>query len=73
MNGLVTQKEMHERAMLAFRKRGDVGLRQAVKNIMLEPANPFQAEEKRRPAHGFVLFLLIAAIMIGCFVYFNFY
>ena len=73
MRGLVTQTEMHERSMSAFRKRSDVGMRQAVKNIMLEPANPFQREEKRRPARGFVLFLLIAGIMIGCFVYFNFY
>ena len=73
MRGPVTQKEMHERAVLAFRKRSDVGLRQAVKNIILKPGNPFQRQEKRRPARGFVLFLLIAAIMISCFVYFNFY
>ena len=73
MKRLVTQKEMHERAMSAFRKSSDVGLRHAVKNILLEPANPFQPEERRRPAHGFLLFLFISGIVIGCFVYFNFY
>jgi hypothetical protein len=72
MRDLVSQKEMHERALSAFRQRIDVGLRNALANTALEPPNPFQPEEKRRPARGFVLALLIGGVVIGSFVYFNF-
>jgi len=72
MRELVSQQEMHERAMLAFRKRIDIGLGNGIASSLLEPPNPFQPEERRRPKRGFVLLLLVGGLFLGNFVYFNF-
>ena len=72
MMKLVTQREMHYLAMSAFRKRSDVGLKQALKDRLLESANPFQSEQKRPPKRGIVLALAIGGLLFGGFVYFNF-
>ncbi|MCI0622301.1 MAG: hypothetical protein L0387_11650 [Acidobacteria bacterium] len=71
MRELVSQQEMHERAMLAFRKRIDIGLGNGIASSLLEPPNPFQPEERRRPKRGFVLFLLMSVLIVGTFVYFS--
>ena len=68
----MSQKEMHDKAMMAFRKPVDIGLLNGVANSVLEPPNPFQPEEQRRPKRGLALFLLLGAFFIGSFVYFNF-
>ena len=68
----MSQKEMHERVMAAFRSRTDIGLFSAVANSVLEPPNPFQPKEKRRPRRGFILYLLLGGFFLGTFVYFNF-
>ena len=68
----VTQRQMHKLAMTAFRKGSDVGLKEALKDQLLEPANPFQSEQKRRPKRGVVLALAISGLLFGCLVYFNF-
>lgn len=72
MRDRTSQKEMHECALSAFRKRIDIGLRNTLANTVLESPNPFQPKEKRRPARRFVLALLIGGMMIASFVYFNF-
>ena len=38
----ITPEEMHDLVMKTFRKRRDTGLRNAVANAFMEPANPFQ-------------------------------
>lgn len=58
--------------MLAFRKRIDIGLGNGIASSLLEPPNPFQPEERRRPKRGFVLLLLVGGLFLGNFVYFNF-
>jgi hypothetical protein len=68
----VTQRQMHKLAMSAFRKRSDVGLKQGLKDRLLESANPFQSEPKRRPKRGVVLAVAISGLLFGGFVYFNF-
>lgn len=68
----VTQRQMHTLAMSAFKKRSDVGMKQALKDRLLESANPFQSEQKRRPKRGIVLALAIGGLLLGSFVYFNF-
>ena len=68
----MSQKEMHDNATTAFRKRIDIGLLNSVANPVLEAPNPFQPEEQRRPKRGLALFLLLGGFFIGSFVYFNF-
>lgn len=57
---------------MAFRKRIDIGLMNGIANSVLEPRNPFQRTEKRRPKKGFALFLLLGGFLVGSFLYFNF-
>ena len=68
----VTQRQMHKLAMSAFRKSSDVGMKQALKDRLLESANPFQSEQKRRPKRGVVLAVAISGLLFGSLVYFNF-
>ena len=68
----MSQKEIHDQAMVAFRKRIDVGLMNGTANSVLEPPNPFQPEEKRRHKRGFVLFLVLGGFFVVSFAYFNF-
>ena len=63
---------MHKRMRVAFRKRIDIGLTNAIANAVQEPPNPFQPEEKRRPKRGFVIAVVIGGMILGSFVYFNF-
>ena len=72
MRSRLSQTEMHERVMVAFRKRIDIGLMNAITNSVQEPPNPFQPEEKRRPKRGFVIAVVIGGMILGSFVYFNF-
>jgi hypothetical protein len=68
----ITPEEMHHLVMKTFRKRRDTGLRNAVANALMEPANPFQPGEKRRVSRNAAVLLLLAGFMIAAFVYFSF-
>ena len=51
--------------------RSDVGVGKAVRDAVLEPANPFDHQAARPPRRWFVLFSLLAAMVVGFFLYFN--
>ena len=51
--------------------RADLGISNAICDAVLEPANPFDSKAKRAPRRWFAFFALIAAILLGCFIYFN--
>ena len=51
--------------------RSDVGVGKAVREAVLEPANPFDPKAARPPRRWFVLFSLLAGMAIGFFLYFN--
>jgi hypothetical protein len=53
------------------RKRPDLGLFKAVLDAVLEPASPFDYRAARSPKRWFVLSVMLAAAMLGCFIYFN--
>jgi hypothetical protein len=72
MRQLIGQPEMYKQVMAAFRKRIDIGLMKGIASSLLEPPNPFQEKDKRRPKLGFVLLLMLVVSFICSFVYFNF-
>jgi hypothetical protein len=51
--------------------RSDVGVGKAVREAVIEPANPFDPKAARPPRRWFVLFSLLAAMLFGFFFYFN--
>ncbi len=51
--------------------RPDLGLREAVSAMVLEPANPFEPDAPRRPRKAFVLAVLCLLAFLGVFVHFN--
>jgi hypothetical protein len=55
-----------------FRSRPELGLRNAIANVILEPRNPFNPEARRKPSQGFLLVAGFLAASLGVFVYFNF-
>ena len=67
----ITAEEIHDLVMKTFRKRRDTGLRNAVANTFMEPANPFQPREPRRVSRNACVLLLLAGFMIAAFVYFS--
>lgn len=68
----ITPEEMHRLVMNTFNNRRDTGLRNAIANILMESANPFQPDEKRRLSHNAGVLLLLAGFMFAAFIYFNF-
>ena len=44
-----TVSQMYERLLLMIRQRNDTGFRLAVNDAVLQPRNPFEPANKRRP------------------------
>ena len=51
--------------------RPDLGIWKGICDAVLEPANPFDSKARRAPRRWFAFFVLIAAILLGCSIYFN--
>ena len=51
--------------------RSDVGVGKAVRDGVLEPANPFEPKATRLPRRWFVLLGLLGGLLVCSFVYFN--
>ena len=51
--------------------RSDVGVGKAVREAVLEPANPFERKAARPPRRSFVLVTLLALMLFGFIMYFN--
>ena len=52
-------------------QRPDIGLRKALANLILRPANPFDPEARRQPRIGALIAAAAFAATLGCFAYFN--
>jgi hypothetical protein len=66
-----TVKPVYNALSQYIRNRADIGAGKAMLDGVLEPANPFDSKAARRPRRWFVLFSLLAAMMIGFFFHFN--
>ena len=54
-----------------LQRRPDLGLRKALADEVLDPANPFAPHVRRRPRRWFILLCILAALITACLVYFN--
>jgi hypothetical protein len=51
--------------------RRDIGLRKAIANLILEPANPFDTRARRQPKTVALIATAALVSLAGCFAYFN--
>ena len=70
--GTHTKHEMVELLREKLRARGDHGVGNLVKNLVLEPRNPFEPDRRRLPKREVVTVGSLMAILFGALVWFNF-
>jgi hypothetical protein len=66
-----TVKPVYNALSQYIRNRADIGAGKAMLDGVLEAANPFDPKTARPPRRWFVLLSLLAAMVLGFFVYFN--
>ena len=66
-----TVSQMYERLMLMIRQRNDTGFRLAVSNAVLQPRNPFEPLNKRRPKPAVVIGVSLLVVLAFVFLYFS--
>jgi type VI protein secretion system component VasF len=66
-----TVSQMYERLMLMIRQRNDTGFRLAVSNAVLQPRNPFEPVNKRRPKPAVVIGVSLLVVLAFVFLYFS--
>jgi hypothetical protein len=64
-------KSVHAALCQHLRNWSEIGAVKAVLNLVLEAPNPFEPKAARPPRRGFVLFALLVAMLVACFVYFG--
>jgi hypothetical protein len=67
----ITPNEVDTFLRKYLRSRSDLGLWKAVQAAVIEPRNPFESRPARTPQRWFVLLLIVLAILMGAFLYFN--
>jgi hypothetical protein len=67
----VTAERVLGEAEAAWRRRQDLGLRNRVFNLLLEPRNPFDPKRRRVPKKDLVVIAFIAAFALAAVIYFN--
>ncbi len=70
--GSHTKNEMLELLRAKLRARGDRGVANLAKNLVLEPRNPFEPDKRRLPKREVVAVSLLLAVLFGALVWFNF-
>ena len=70
--GVHTKQEMLELLREKLRARGDLGMGNLVKNLVLEPRNPLEPARRRLPKREVVAVGSLAALLLGALVWFNF-
>jgi hypothetical protein len=54
-----------------MRRRADLGLRNRLANLLLEPRNPFEPARRRKPKMEAVVFGTLFALVIAALLFFN--
>jgi hypothetical protein len=68
----VAPRDVHAWIEEFLRQRPDIGLGSAISDMIFEPRNPFDSTARRKPRTGFMLGMILFAVSLGCFCYFNF-
>ena len=63
---------MYERLQLMIRQRDDTGFRLAVTDAVLQPRNPFEPANKRRPKPAVAIAISLFVVLAFVFSYFSF-
>jgi hypothetical protein len=66
-----TVPQMYERLQVMIRQRKDTGFRLAVTDAALEPRNPFEPADKRRPKPALAIAISLFAVLALVFLYFS--
>jgi hypothetical protein len=66
-----TVSKMYERLLLMIRQRNDTGFRLAVNDAVLQPRNPFEPANKRRPKPTVTIAVSLFAVLALVFLYFS--
>jgi len=67
-----TVSQMYERLLLMIRQRNDTGFRLAVNDAVLQPRNPFEPSNKRRPKPTVAIAISLFVVLALVFFYFSF-
>ena len=67
-----TVSQMYERLLLMIRQRDDTGFRLAVTDAVLQPRNPFEPANKRRPKPAVAIATSLFVVLALVFLYFSF-
>ena len=67
-----TVSQMYERLLLMIRQRDDTGFRLAVSDAALQPRNPFEPANKRRPKPAVAITISLFVVLAVVFLYFSF-
>ena len=67
-----TVSQMYERLLLMIRQRDDTGFRLAVTDAVLQPRNPFEPANKRRPKPAVAIAISLCVVLALVFLYFSF-
>ena len=67
-----TVSQMYQRLLLMIRQRNDTGFRLAVNDAVLQPRNPFEPSNKRRPKPTVVIAVSLFVVLALVFFYFSF-
>ena len=62
---------MYQRLQSMIRQRHDTGFRLAVTDALLEPSNPFEPSEKRKPKATVAMSGLVLVALALIFLYFS--
>ena len=66
-----TVPQMYERLQVMIRQRKDTGFRLAVADAALQPRNPFEPANKRRPKPALAIAISLFAVLALVFLYFS--
>jgi hypothetical protein len=67
-----TVSQMYERLLLMIRQRDDTGFWLAVTDAALQPRNPFEPTNKRRPKSAVAIAISLFVVLALVFLYFSF-
>lgn len=67
-----TVSQMYERLLLMISQRNDTGFRLALNDAVLQPRNPFEPANKRRPKPTVAIGVSLIVVLALIFFYFSF-